>query len=88
MMPLTGIPILDWFLNLLDAWGYLIVFGFTVFENLFVIGSLTPGETVVIAASAVASNGQLVVAGSLDRLVHRNDRRQQHQLPARQAGRV
>ena len=59
----TGVPIVDWFLALLDAWGYLIVFGFTVFENLFVLGSFTPGETVVIAASAVAANGQLQLIG-------------------------
>jgi membrane protein DedA with SNARE-associated domain len=63
MIPSTGIPLLDWFLALLDAWGYLLVFGFTVFENLFVIGSLTPGETVVIAAAAVAANGQLQLVG-------------------------
>lgn len=55
----TGVPIIDWFLALLSGWGYLIVFGFTVFENLFVVGSFTPGETVVIAAAAVASNEQL-----------------------------
>lgn len=62
-MPLTGVPIIDWFLQLLDAWGYLLVFGFTVFENLFVVGSFTPGETVVIAAAAVASNNQLHLSG-------------------------
>jgi len=53
----------DWFLRLLDAWGYLIVAGFTVFENLFVLGSFTPGETVVIAAAFVASGGGLTVWG-------------------------
>lgn len=62
-MPSTGFPLIDWFLALLDSWGYLLVFGFTIFENLFVIGSVTPGETVVIAASTVAANGQLVLAG-------------------------
>lgn len=62
-MPTTGVPIIDAFLALLDSWGYLVVFGFTIFENLFVVGSVTPGETVVIAASAVASNGLLVLAG-------------------------
>jgi membrane-associated protein len=61
MIPTTGIAVLDWFLALLDAWGYLVVFVFTVFENLFVAGSFTPGETVVIAASAVAANGQLTL---------------------------
>lgn len=59
----TGIPVLDWFLSLLDAWGYLVVFAFTVFENLFVLGSLTPGETVVIAASFVAARGLLSITG-------------------------
>lgn len=63
MIPQTGIPLLDWFLAALDAWGYLIVFGFTVFENLFVVGSLTPGETVVIVAALVAERGMLFLAG-------------------------
>lgn len=58
-MSATGIPIIDWFLNLLDQFGYAIVFGATVFENLFVIGSATPGETVVLAAAFVASLGRL-----------------------------
>ncbi len=62
-MPQTGIAIVDWFLAALATWGYLIVFGFTVFENLFVLGSLTPGETVVIAAALVASKGQLAIMG-------------------------
>jgi len=57
----TGIPIVDWFLAALDSWGYVIVFGFTVFENLFVVGSFTPGETVVIAAGFVASRGSLMI---------------------------
>lgn len=61
--PQTGIPVIDWFLAALDAWGYLIVFGFTILENLFVVGSLTPGETIVIAAALVASRGGLVIAG-------------------------
>ncbi|HET6352557.1 MAG TPA: DedA family protein [Coriobacteriia bacterium] len=62
-MPQTGVPIVDWFLALLGTWGYLIVVGFTIFENLFVIGSVTPGETVVIAAAAVASREQLLLSG-------------------------
>ena len=61
MIPSTGVPAIDWFLALLDEWGYLIVLGFTIFENLFVIGSVTPGETVVIAASTVASNEGLML---------------------------
>lgn len=59
MVPQTGVPVLDWFLSLLDSWGYLIVFLFTVFENLFVIGSFTPGETVVMAAGFVTVRGSL-----------------------------
>ncbi len=53
--PITGIVIVDWFLSLLDTWGYLLVFGFTIFENLFVIGSFTPGETVVMAAAFLST---------------------------------
>ena len=60
-MTQTGIPVVDWFLAVLDTWGYVIVFGFTVFENLFVVGSFTPGETVVIAAAFVASRGDLII---------------------------
>jgi len=53
--PITGIGIVDWFLGLLNAYGYLLVTGFTVFENLFVIGSFTPGETVVMAAAFLST---------------------------------
>ncbi len=58
-MPVTGFAPLDWFLGLLDTWGHLIVAGFTIFENLFVIGSFTPGETVVMAAGFVSEMGRL-----------------------------
>lgn len=58
-MPQTGVYIIDWFLNLMGVWGYVIVFGFTILENLFVIGSITPGETMVIAGAVVASRGML-----------------------------
>lgn len=59
----TGIAIVDWALGLLAApWGYLIVFGFTVSENIFILGSFTPGETVVVAAAFVASAGDLNLA--------------------------
>lgn len=61
MAPSTGVAILDWFLSFLDAWGYLMVVFFTIFENLFVIGTLTPGETIVIAAAFVASGGGLKI---------------------------
>lgn len=59
MVPQIGVPAVDWFLNLLDAWGYLIVLGFTILENLFIIGSFTPGETFVIAAAFVSNSGSL-----------------------------
>lgn len=59
MAPQTGIAVLDWFLSFLDSWGYLIVFVFTVFENLFVIGSFTPGELMVMAAGFVTIKGGL-----------------------------
>lgn len=58
-MPQTGFAPLDWFLALLDVWGHLIVIGFTIVENLFVIGSFIPGETVVMAAGFVSAGGHL-----------------------------
>lgn len=58
-MPHTGVAIVDWILSALNAWGYPIVFVATILENLFVIGSFTPGETIVIAAALVASRGSL-----------------------------
>lgn len=59
MAPQTGYALLDWFLALLDSWGHLIVFLFTISENLFVLGSFTPGETVVMAAGFVSEVGTL-----------------------------
>ncbi len=59
MVPETGIAIVDSFLALLGQSGYLVVFAATVSENVFVVGSLTPGEMVVIASSFVASAGGL-----------------------------
>jgi membrane-associated protein len=58
MDPVTGIAIVDWFLGLLDTWGYLLVTLFTISENLFVIGSFTPGETVVMAAAFLSTPAQ------------------------------
>jgi undecaprenyl-diphosphatase len=55
MEPVTGIAIVDWVLGLLDVAGYPIVFGITVFENLFVIGGMTPGETIVVAAAFLST---------------------------------
>jgi len=63
VIPPTGIAALDWFLAAMESWGYLIVFGFTIFENLFVVGSFTPGETVVIAGALVASRDSLAIGG-------------------------
>jgi membrane protein DedA with SNARE-associated domain len=63
VIPQTGIAVIDWFLAALESWGYLIVFGFTIFENLFVVGSFTPGETVVIAGALVASQDSLAIGG-------------------------
>ncbi len=57
--PQTGFAPFDWFLAALDSMGYLIVMGFTIFENLFIIGSVTPGETVVMAAGFVSVQGTL-----------------------------
>lgn len=61
MQPLTGIAIIDWFLGLMNTWGYVLTAAFTISENLFVIGSFTPGETVVIAAAFLSApaNGNL-----------------------------
>jgi len=61
MQPLTGIPLLDWVLGFMDQWGYALVLFFTIFENLFIIGSFTPGETVVMAAAflSIPANGHL-----------------------------
>jgi len=55
MEPVTGVVVIDWFLGLLDTAGYPIVFGFTLFENIFVIGGLTPGETIVVAAAFLST---------------------------------
>ena len=55
MEPVTGVAIIDWVLGLLDVAGYPIVFGITVFENLFVIGGITPGETIVVAAAFLST---------------------------------
>ncbi|MDO8950190.1 MAG: DedA family protein [Actinomycetota bacterium] len=59
MTPQTGVPVIDWFLAALNDWGYLIVFVLAIFENLFIIGSFTPGETIVMAAGFVTIKGSL-----------------------------
>ena len=50
--------ILDWALSALGAWGYLIVFVATVLENLFIIGSFTPGDVLTAAAAFTAASEQ------------------------------
>lgn len=61
-MEITGIGIIDalinWALSILDTWGYLLTFLFTISENLFIVGSFTPGETVVMAAAFLSTPGQ------------------------------
>lgn len=59
MIPETGIAIFDWLLSLMDAWGYLIVFIITIFENIFIVGSLTPGETFIVVGALVSTGGGL-----------------------------
>ncbi len=61
--PITGVAIVDWFLSLLGQYGYLIVFAFTISENIFILGSFTPGETIVVAAAFLGAQGQLSLAG-------------------------
>lgn len=56
-MPVTNIAIVDLALQLLAKHAYLIVFAATVLENLFVVGSFTPGETITMAGGFVASGG-------------------------------
>jgi membrane protein DedA with SNARE-associated domain len=57
----TGSPIVDWLLLLLDTWGYLIVALATTLENTFIVGSFTPGETIVVVTGVVAARGSLSV---------------------------
>jgi membrane protein DedA with SNARE-associated domain len=47
--------ILVWALNALDQHGYAIVFVATVLENLFIVGSFTPGDVITTAAAFTAS---------------------------------
>jgi membrane-associated protein len=47
--------ILTWALNALDQHGYAIVFVATVLENLFIVGSFTPGDVITTAAAFTAS---------------------------------
>lgn len=60
-LPETGIPLVDALLALMVESGYLVAFLATVFENIFVVGSLTPGDSFVVAAAFVAEQGMLKV---------------------------
>jgi membrane protein DedA with SNARE-associated domain len=55
--PSVGIPVLDYFLALLGEYGYLITFAFAIVENIFIMGSIIPGETVQVAAGFVSASG-------------------------------
>lgn len=50
--------LLDTALSALGTHGYLIVFAATVFENLFIIGSFTPGDVITAAAAFTATTAQ------------------------------
>jgi membrane-associated protein len=47
--------ILEWALSALGTWGYLIVFIATVLENIFIVGSFTPGDVLTAAAAFTAA---------------------------------
>jgi membrane-associated protein len=47
--------ILNWAMGALDQHGYIIVFLATVLENLFIVGSFTPGDVITTAAAFTAS---------------------------------
>jgi len=50
--------LLEWALSALGTHGYLIVFAATVLENLFIIGSFTPGDVITAAAAFTATTAQ------------------------------
>lgn len=47
--------LVTWLVAAMGAWGYAIVFIATILENLFIIGSLTPGELLTAAGGFTAS---------------------------------
>lgn len=51
----SGIPWIDALLVAMGAWGYLATLLGGILENLFIAGSLIPGETVVMVVAAAAS---------------------------------
>lgn len=60
-LPQTGIAWVDALLAVLVEWGYGLTFLATVLENVFVVGSFTPGDTFVVAAAFTASRGALAL---------------------------
>jgi len=50
--------LLEWALSALGTHGYLIVFAATVLENLFIVGSFTPGDVITAAAAFTATTAQ------------------------------
>jgi membrane protein DedA with SNARE-associated domain len=54
-LPVTGIHLLDLAFGLLATHAYLIAFAFAVIENVFVVGSFSFGETMLLGAGFVAS---------------------------------
>jgi len=49
---------LEWALAALGTWGYLIVLVATILENVFIIGSFTPGDVLTAAAAFTATTPQ------------------------------
>lgn len=60
--PVTGIALIDAVLALIGTYGYPIVFVAVVLENVFLVGGVIPGETIVVATAFVAASGRLNVA--------------------------
>lgn len=65
MLVATGSPLIDAVLSAFDRFGYAIAFAFALAENVFVVGTFTPGETMIVAAGFVAAGGGLNVLGVL-----------------------
>lgn len=49
---------LSWALSALGSYGYLIVFFATLLENVFIVGSFTPGDVITAAAAFTATTPQ------------------------------
>jgi membrane-associated protein len=47
--------LLNWAISALDQYGYAIVFAATILENLFIVGSFTPGDVITAAAAFSAT---------------------------------